>query len=131
MPIHLATLEEIDILTEIQSPEFVYSIESTEERIIFSKYINSLPEKRIILLNLGLFNLPFVIAGLKESHVESIIKDEALVVKKYIFTNLSDTEFLKNVLEFSSELDRREKTTENTTRIKNLLQYLKDNKNII
>ena len=131
MPSHLTTLEEVDIITEMQSPELVYSIESTEEQIIFSKYINSLPDKRIVLLNINLFNFPFVIAGLKESHIETLTKEEALVVKKYVFANLSNTEFSRKVVEFISELDRREKTTENTTRIKNIIQYLKDSKNII
>ena len=131
MPLNLTILEEIDIVTEIESPEFIYSIDSLTEQVAFSKYINLLSGKRILLLNSRLFNIPFMVASLKEHHIETILKEEALIMKNYIMINLSNPDFLKQVFEFINEIDRREKTTENSTQFKNILQYLRDNKSVI
>lgn len=131
MPKELDPIEEFDILTELQFPDYIYSIDSIDEQIAFSKYINSLPDRRILLLHNELLTAPFVVAGLTENHIETIIKDGSYNSKFVIFIALADEEFMNDVLSFSNELDYRNKTTENSTRLTSIVQYLKDNANII
>lgn len=131
MPKELTLLEEFDVIAELQFPDFAYSTESFEDKIAFCNFINKLPERRILLLDDDLFNLPFVFAGLQEIHIEHLLKDGGYILKKILHVNIADTDFFNEVLKFVSELDSRNKTTENSTRIKNIVQYLKDNKHII
>lgn len=131
MPKELTLLEEFDVITELQFPDFIYSTESLEEKIAFCAFINNLSEKRALLLDEGLFNFPFVFAGLQENNIEYIIREGGVVLKKIFYVNISDAGFINEILKISNELDNRQKTTENTTRIKNIIQYLKDNKKII
>lgn len=131
MPKELTLLEEFDIIAELQFPDFVYATDSMEEKIAFSKMISNLSNKRIMLLDDALFNFPYIAAGLQEEHIETIIKEGDYDGKKIIFENFNDLYFLKQTEELMDELDRREKTTENSTRLKNILQYLRDNKSII
>lgn len=131
MPKELTLLEEFDVIAELQFPDFAYSTESFEDKIAFCNFINKLPERRILLLDDDLFNLPFVFAGLQEIHIEHLLKDGGYIFKKILHVNIADTDFFNEVLKFVSELDSRNKTTENSTRIKNIVQYLKDNKHII
>lgn len=131
MPIELNLIEEFDILTEFQFPDYIYSIDTIEEQIVFSKYINSLSNHRILLLHREIFDFPFVLAGLKEGQMETIIKDSAQELKDNLIFNFSETGFLDEITAFVDELDKRSGTTENSTRLKNILQYLKDNKYII
>lgn len=131
MPQPLNMLAEFDILSELQFPDYIYSLESIDEQIVFSKYISLLSEKRILILHDSILNLPFVISGLSKEHIEAIMKNGGYSMKKILFEKLFNPEFLNIVNEFIIELDRREQTTENTTRIKNIIQYMKDNKNII
>lgn len=127
----LNIIEEFDILTELQSPDFIFSTDSLEEKLAFCKYITNLSSHRILLLHSELLNVPFVIAGLTEEHIESLFKDSGYNIKKALFSNMSNQNYLKQVQEFMTELDNRNKTTENSTRLKNILQYLRDNKSII
>lgn len=131
MPKELTLLEEFDVIAELQFPDFAYSTESFEDKIAFCNFINKLPERRILLLDDDLFNLPFVFAGLQEIHIEHLLKDGGYIFKKILYVNIADTDFFNEMLKFVSELDSRNKTTENSTRIKNIVQYLKDNKHII
>lgn len=131
MPKELTLLEEFDVIAELQFPDFAYSTESFEDKIAFCNFINKLPERRILLLDDDLFNLPFVFAGLQEIHIEHLLKDGGYILKKILHVNIADADFFNEVLKFVSELDSRNKTTENLTRIKNIVQYLKDNKHII
>lgn len=131
MPKELTLLEEFDIITELQFPDFVYSTESLEEKVAFCNFINKLSDHRILSLDYDLFNLPFVFTGLKEGHIEYLLKEGSHIFKKILYVNISDSEFLKQISDFASELDKRGRTTENSTRLKNILQYLKDNRFII
>lgn len=127
----LNPFEELDILIELQFPDFVYATGSDEEKIAFSKYINSLSSQRILLVSATIFNFYFVIAGLKEIHIETLVKDGDHNTKKVLFSNISNLEFISQASDFAAELDRRGKTTENSARLKNILQYLSDNKYVI
>lgn len=131
MPTELDLIEEFDILTEFQFPDYIYSIDTTEEQIVFSKYINSLSNHRILLLHREIFDFPFVLAGLKEGQAETIIKDSAQELKDNLIFNFSEIGLLDDITTFVDELDKRSGSTENSTRLKNILQYLKDNKYIV
>lgn len=131
MPKELTFLEEFDITMELEFPDFVYATNSMEEKIAFCNLMSGLSNRRIMLLYDDLFDYPFVIAGLQLGHIETLIKESDLDLKENIILNLSAPEFLKEVEEIIAELDRRQKTTENSARLKNILQYLKDNKFIV
>lgn len=132
MPKELTLLEEFDIIAEFQFPDFVYASDSLEEKKAFANYMGSLSSRRILLFDDGVFYFPFAIAGLREQHIETIVKDGDHSLKEDILFNLlSNPDFLKQVSDFTDELDERGRTTENSTRLKNILQYLKDNKYII
>lgn len=127
----LNILEKFDILTELQFPDYIYSIESVEEKIAFSNYISALSDRRILLLHEGSYNFPFVIAGLKESHIEIILKESNYYSKSLLLFKFLNPVDLKQISNFITELDRRGKTTENSARLKNILQYLRDNRFVI
>ncbi len=124
----LTLLEEFDILSELQFPDFIYSADSAEEKFAFSAYLASLSGRRILLLHNEIFNMPFALASLKENHIETIIKEGGFNVKKILLSNLLNDGIAKQSSDFAAELDRRAKATENSARLKNILQYLKDNK---
>lgn len=131
MPQELSTLEEFDILSELQFPEYIFSIDSIEEQLAFSTYISSLSGRRILIVHDGILNYPFVVAGLTETHIEIILKEGSANMKKTLMNNILNIEFQEEISRFITELDRHNKTTENFTRFKNILQYVKDNKIII
>lgn len=132
MPKELSLLEEFDVIMELQFPDFIYSLETINEKVAFIDYISSFSNRRILTIDDDLFNYPFVIAGLKQDHIETLIREGDVEMKKNLIFNLLFNDiFIKEVDKFAVELDNRQKTTENTTRIKNIIQYLKDNKNII
>lgn len=132
MTLELNFLEELDILFELQYPNYVFTMDNLDEKIAFSKYISSLSNKRMVILNDAIYEeLSFAVAGLKEGHIETILKDGPHATKRTIFSIFSNPEFLKQVIDFITELDRRGKTTENSARFQNIMQYLKDNKYIV
>lgn len=131
MPKELTLLEEFDIIAELQFPDFVYAADSIEEKIAFCKFIERLSARRIMLVDDILFDFPFVVAGLTENHIETLIRESDYNCKKTLFENFNDSYFLKQVEELINELDRRGKTTENSTRFKNIMQYLRDNRFIV
>ncbi len=131
MPKELTLLEEFDVIAELQFPDFAYSTESFEDKIAFCNFINKLSERRVLLLDDDLFNLPFVLAGLQEVHIEHLLREGGYILKKILYVNVADDDFLNEILKITTELDNRNKTTENSTRIKNIIRYLKDNKHII
>lgn len=127
----LAPIEEIDILIEMQNPLFIYSTDSIDEQIAFAKYINNLSDRRILLSEQILFDTPFAIAGLRENHVEAILKESDYKIKHEMFTAFNNYEFLIEIQKFITELDRIQKTIENSARFQNIIQYLRDNRFII
>lgn len=131
MPKELTLLEEFDIVAELQFPDFIYATDSMEEKIAFSKMINDLSNRRIMLIDDILFSFSFITAGLNESHIETLTRGSDYNCKKALFENFGRPYFVKEVEEIIAELDRRQKTTENSARLKNILQYLKDNRFIV
>lgn len=131
MPKELTVLEEIDLTTEIYYPDQTYSVETQEEMESLARYINSLSNRRILLLADYLFAEPYVLWGLNEGHIETIIKAGKLELKKTLITILLNPIIMEKMLNYFNKLDNREKTTENSTRFKNILQYLRDNRFIV
>jgi hypothetical protein len=125
---NLGLLEEFDIEREIKTPHLMYRNFSTinKKRVAYSILSRKLNE--IILINSPGFCVDAVFAGLSEKHIEYIAKNAPMEYKKNILDLLYQAN-IENILKITQDMDKDlgENVTQNQDRLKNIIQYIKDN----
>lgn len=121
--------EEIKIKGILHEPHFSY-IEST---LVNKKYIASLifqkKEEDIFLIASSGFIIDSVFSGLTEKHIEYIAKNAPRNYKENLLKIQEDKEMMQGVFEIAKAMDKDlgESVTQNQQRVRNVIQYIKDN----
>jgi len=125
----LTTLEEFDAIMRFQSPHLLSSQNDilTKKKIAF--LMASKNEGEILLISPSGFLYSAVLAGITEKNIEYIAKNAPQECKKNIMQALSNQETMKEIMEITKAMDDDlgHNTTKHEDRIRNVIQYIKDN----
>lgn len=125
----LSTLEEFDLAQKLQFPQFLFIQKDTvsQKRLAFE--ILSRKENEIILVTSDGFEYGGVLAGLSEKHIEHIAKSGPRDYKENILKSIRDQKILAEIGAIAKAMDEDlgGGSTRHQTRVKNVIQYIKDN----
>lgn len=126
----LTTLEEFDIFEKLQFPHFMFSGKDIQSQRRMAFEIFSRKEEEILLVTSYGFEYAGVLAGLTEKHIEYIAKKGPKDYKENLLKTLKDQETMKGVFEIAKAMDEDlgRGSVKNQERVKNVIQYVKDNK---
>lgn len=127
--LELTLPEEFNIKEAIQEPHFSYIESTILNRVHVSYSILNRNEQDILLIDNSGFLIDSVFAGLTEKHIEYIAKNGPQKYKESLSKILQDAEMMKGVSEIAKAMDEDlgRNTTQNQDRVKNVIQYIKDN----
>jgi hypothetical protein len=122
--------EELNIRRNMKEPHLSYIEDSIVNRRRVSVLVLSKKENEILLIDSYGFMFDSVFAGLTEKHIEYIAKNGPRDYKTNILKLLRDQEMMKGVFEIAKAMDEDlgEKITKNQERVRNVIQYIKDNR---
>ena len=125
----LTTLEEFDLYEKLQFPHFSLSQKNIVSQKKLAYEILSRKEDNVMLVTSYGFEYSEILAGLSEKHIEYITNNGPMDYKENILKVLSDEKMTDMVFEITKAMDEDlgENVTQNQDRIKNVIQYIKDN----
>ncbi len=128
--LELTLPEEFNIKGTIQEPHFSYIESTILNRMRVSSSILNRNEQDVLLIDNSGFLIDSVFTGLTEKHIEYIAKNGPQKYKESLLKILQDTEMMKGVSEIAKAMDEDlgRNTTQNQDRVKNVIQYIKDNR---
>lgn len=114
----------------LSEPHLSYVAETLMSRKKVAYSVLRRKETDIMIIDSSGFLIDSVFAGLIEKHIEYIAKNAPKKYKENLLKILQDTEMMKGVFEIvkSMDDDLGENITQNQDRIKNIVQYIKDNR---
>lgn len=126
----LSISEEMAIEQSIREPFADYLFSPLNIKCDISFSIRSRDENEILLLDIYGFSLDFIFAGLTEKHIAYIAKNAPKNYKENLLKILQDIEMMKGVFEIAIDMDTDigKNVTQNQDRVKNVIQYIKDNR---
>jgi|SRR3989344_4561085 len=126
----LKILEEYKIRDFIENPDFTYVEGTILERRRVSVSILMRREVEVLLIHKSCFLIDSVFAGLSENHIEYIAKNGPKNYKENLLKILDDQGMMKGVFEIAEAMDEDlgDNITKNQERVKNVIQYIKDNR---
>ena len=127
---YLTTLEEFDVTQRIQCPHTLFYPLTHSSKIEIATLILSKTTDNVLLITTIGFSIDSVFAGLSEKHIEYIAKNGPKEYKKNLLKILGDKEIIGSALEIAKAMDEDlgEKVTQNQERVKNVIQYINDNR---
>lgn len=127
---NLTSPEEFKIKGVAQEPHFSYIESSLVNRKEVSSSILRRDEGDILIIESFGFLIDSVFAGISEKQIEQIAKYGPSNYKRNILKIMQDKEMMKGVSEIVKAMDDDlgNKVTQNQERIKNVIQYIKDNR---
>lgn len=123
-------LEELNIIENLKEPHLSYIIGTMVERKKVAYLVLGKDEKDILLIDSSGFLIDSVFAGLSEKNIEYITKKGPQKYKEALIKILKDQEMMRGAFEIVKAMDDDlgSGVTQNQTRIKNVIQYIKDNR---
>lgn len=114
----------------LAEPHLSYVSETLLERKKVVYLVLQRNETDILLIDSSGFLIDSVFAGLTEKHIEYIAKNAPNNYKENLLKILKDTEMMKGVFEIAVDMDTDigKNITQNQDRVKNIIQYIRDNK---
>lgn len=130
MILDIDTKEEQRIFDLISNPHFLYVSNSISDRKKVAIIIFAKKENEILLIDNYGFLIDSVFAGLSEKHIEHIAKNGPRDYKENILKILKDKEMMKGVFEIAKAMDEDMGggSVRHQQRVKNVIQYIKDNR---
>lgn len=127
--IGLTSQEEFSIRGIIYEPHFSYIESTLANRKKVSMAILQRNVDSILSIDSSGFIVDSIFAGLTEKHIEYIAKNAPKDCKDNILKILKDKEMMGGVFEISKAMDEDlgGGVTQNQDRVKNVIQYIKDN----
>jgi len=121
--------EELNIRKNLREPHLSYISSIVENRKKVAYLVLQKKEDEILLVDRSGFLIDSVFAGLTEKHIEYIAKKAPKEYKIRILQILSDKQMMNGVFEVvrSMDGDLGHNITKNEDRIRNVIQYIKDN----
>jgi hypothetical protein len=125
----LSSLEEYDAMMKYQMPHLLFDDNSIVNQKRTAFLIKNKTGDEILVINPMGFSDESVLAGLNEKHIEYFAKHAPMEYKKNLLEIFKDKEMLDGVWKIAKSMDEDEGngTMANQNRIKNVLQYIKDN----
>jgi hypothetical protein len=122
--------KEILIRNNLREPHFSYAEDSVLNKKKASILMMHKSNDEVLLVDSYGFNFDSIFAGLTERHIEYIAKSGPKNYKDNIMKILKDQEMMKGVFEIAKALDddAGRNVTDNQERIRNVIQYIKDNR---
>ena len=127
---NLGLLEEFDIVREIQSPHLIHEkLSSLAKREIAYSILHRKPEE-ILLINSPAFYIAAVFAGLSTKQIEYITKNAPYDYKEELSNLLLGQSTVKAIFEITESMDEDlgENITQNQERVRDVIQYIRDNR---
>jgi hypothetical protein len=126
----LSMLEELNIIENLKEPHLSYVIGTVVERKRVAYLVLQKDEKDILLIDSSGFLIDSVFAGLSEKNAEHLAKKGPRKYKESLIRILRDQEMMQGVFEIVKALDEDlgSNIAQNQDRIKNIIQYIKDNR---
>jgi hypothetical protein len=123
-------IDENDIKKNIHEPHFSYIEGTIMERKGVAYSILQRDENEILLAASSGFLIDSVFSGLSAKHIEYIAKNGPKDYKDNILKLLQDQEMMQGVFEIAKAMDDDlgRGATQNQERVKNVIQYIKDNR---
>lgn len=118
--------KELSIRNNLGEPHLSYIEDSISNRKNVSSLVVSKNTNEILLIDSYGFLIDSVFAGLTEKHIEYIAKNAPQDYKNNILKILKDQQMMNGVFEITQSMDANN-TMEHQKRIKNVIQYIKDN----
>lgn len=125
----LSLIEEIECREKIYTPFLTYVGNSIIERKKIARDILTRKSEDVLLVDKWGFNIDSIFAGLSESHIEYFSKHAPREYKKSLMEIFQDKEMMDGVWEIVKSIDEDEGDglMQNQKRIKNVIQYIRDN----
>jgi len=122
--------QELSIRNNLKEPHFSYLEDSISNRERVANLIISKNGNEILLIDSYGFLFDSVFAGITEKQIEYIAKNAPRDYKENILKILQDQEMMKGVFEIAKSMDDDlgRGSTRNQERVKNIIQYIKDNR---
>lgn len=127
--INISPDNEFDIDRQLREPHFSYIDDNVLNKKKVSFLILSKDNSRILLVDSYGFIFDSIFTGLSEKHIEHIAKNGPKDYKENILKILKDKEMMQGVFEIAKAMDEDlgGGSTRHQTRVKNVIQYIKDN----
>lgn len=127
---NLSIIEELNIEEMLRTPHLSYIIGTIQERRSASYSVLQRNKNNILLIDGSGFLIDSVFAGLTEKHIEYIALNGPQKYKENLLKILQDQEMMKGVFEIVKDMDTNlgGNVAQNQERIKNVIQYIKDNR---
>ncbi len=129
MPETLTLVEEFDITRKLQFPH-TFSCTNIFQKKELAYYAFAKNNSEILLITPGGFQANFILAGLSEKHIEYIATNAPTEYKKELLDSFLKKYTLKEIFEIAQSMDEDlgGGATQNQERVKNVIQYISDNR---
>ena len=120
------------ILEQFIVPYIHFPHKTEGQKIMLAQYISNLDVKSLLIPSCYIFSYSPIVAGLTEKHVEYVAKNAPAVYKTELLNAVSQDYKLQEIFNIAKLMDDDlgNNSTENQMRIRNIVQYIKDNKTI-
>lgn len=124
--------EEIEKVDHLEHPHLFFIGENKTKKNTAYQILKEYKENEILIIDPYGFSVDSVFSGLTEKHIEYIAKTAPQDYKDNILKILSDQEMMKGVFEIAKAMDDDlgRGTTQNQERVRNVTQYIKDNRTV-
>ncbi len=126
---NLSLIKDIEIEESIKEPYLAYFSETIIDRKKVAYSLLNRKKEDILLIASPGFLIDSVFAGLTEEHIEYIALNGPRGYKENLIKILQDEKMMEGVFEIVKSIDEDlgQNIKKNQDRIKNILQYIKDN----
>lgn len=125
-----STVEEFDILGRLQTPHLIFYPLNFSSKIKTAAIVLMNEAEKILLINSPGFCEDSILAGITEKHIEYIAKNAPKDYKENILKLLQNQEMVNGVFEIAKAMDEDlgKGAMQNQERVRNVIQYIKDNR---
>jgi hypothetical protein len=118
------------ILDRFVIPQIVFPQDTNQQKAALAWHILSLKDAELLLCGALAFSYSGIIAGISQNAIEYIAKNAPRRYRVELLESLKKNYVQKEVFEIAKSMDEDlgKNTTQNQDRIKNLIQYIKDNR---
>lgn len=108
-------------------PYVFFPHETLAEKVVLAEYILTLEPPLLLLPTATAFTYEPILAGLNEKQIEYFAKNAPDDYKKEVINSLSQDFIREEIFAITQAMDEKIRTNQNQQRIRNVIQYIKDN----
>lgn len=121
---------EDDVIEKLTIPYIFFPQNNLEQKKNLAIYIYNLDSELLLIPSRFAFSYPAFLSGLSEKHIEYFAKNAPVDYKKELFSSIQKEYIVKEMIEIAKVMDKDlgDNINKNQSRIKNNIQYIKDNR---